>query len=518
MPFDTFFDHISTGLGVPPDHIKMVVSVLLTYPYAVIFNHLPDSPTIKHLFSIIITTITFVWFHGLYVGFAQLLSNALFVYFFMKYNKGKWAPLVVFVLTMMHMSYSQITRQMKGYLGDDNFDHTAPQMVLTMKLTAFAFNVYDGTKPVSTLSDYQRSNQVRTYPTLLSFLGWVFFFGGFLAGPAFEFSDYVNFIDSSVFAITDEKTGKTKIVKPNGTWPALEKLSVSLVCAALLTALGPHFNILDAAHPVWMARPFWYKIIFVQIVSFCVRLKYYTIWLMAEGACIMCGLSFNGYDPATGKAKWNRMPNIDILAYEKAQNVKELLEAWNMRTNVWLKNYVYLRVTQPGKKPGFTSTLVTFGTSALWHGFHPGYYLTFITGALLQNTGKHLRRYLRPLVFTPDLKQALPIKTAYDIAGYLLTQMAFNYTVMPFVILSFTNSVNLWRSLYFYTHVGILVIELFFAVGGKAWCQSVQKKRVEKAGLRLKEVPETNKVIVSETGIPETVTDGGIQVGKVKLQ
>lgn len=109
------------------------------------------------------------------------------------------------------------------------------------------------------LSDYQRSKQVRTYPTLLSYLGWVFFFGGFLGGPAFEFSDYVNFIDKSVFAVTDKETGKTKIVKPDGTWPALEKLSVSLGCAALLTALGPHFDILDSMSPVWMARPFWYK-------------------------------------------------------------------------------------------------------------------------------------------------------------------------------------------------------------------------------------------------------------------
>lgn len=89
---------------------------------------------------------------------------------------------------------------------------------------------------------------------------------------------------------------------------------------------------------------------------------------------------------------------------------------------------------------------------------------------------------------------------------------------MPFILLSLKDSINLWRSLYFYTHVGILAIELFFAAGGKAWCQSVQRRRIEKAGLKLKEVPETNKVIVAETGIPETVADGGVQVGKVKMQ
>ena len=34
-----------------------------------------------------------------------------------------------------------------------------------------------------------------------------------------------------------------------------------------------------------------------------------------------------------------------------------------MNTNRWLKNYVYLRVTPKGKKPGFRSSMSTFGTS-----------------------------------------------------------------------------------------------------------------------------------------------------------
>ena len=31
----------------------------------------------------------------------------------------------------------------------------------------------------------------------------------------------------------------------------------------------------------------------------------------------------------------DRVSNIDVIAYETADNVKSLLEAWNMNTNKW---------------------------------------------------------------------------------------------------------------------------------------------------------------------------------------
>jgi len=108
---------------------------------------------------------------------------------------------------------------------------------------------------------------------------------------------------------------------------------------------------------------------------------------MAEGACILSGIGFNGYKH-DGSVRWDRVTNVSPLALETAQNNKELLEAWNQNTNKWLKNYVYLRVTPRGKKPGFRSAMATFITSAFWHGFYPGYYLTFITAGLVQTCGK----------------------------------------------------------------------------------------------------------------------------------
>lgn len=84
-----------------------------------------------------------------------------------------------------------------------------------------------------------------------------------------------------------------------------------------------------------------------------------------QGACILTGLGFNGFNTA-GKTRWDRMANVDVFNIEFAENVKVLLDSWNMNTNVWLRNCVYKRVTPKGKKPGFRSSMITFGTSAFW--------------------------------------------------------------------------------------------------------------------------------------------------------
>jgi lysophospholipid acyltransferase len=76
----------------------------------------------------------------------------------------------------------------------------------------------------------------------------------------------------------------------------------------------------------------------------------------------------------TGRTRWNRCRNVDILRIETAENYKVLFDNWNMRTSVWLRECVYKRVTPKGKKPGFRSSMTTFVASAFWHGTQPGYY------------------------------------------------------------------------------------------------------------------------------------------------
>lgn len=60
---------------------------------------------------------------------------------------------------------------------------------------------------------------------------------------------------------------------------------------------------------------------------------------------------------------------------------RDSLEAWNKQTMVWLRMVAYERAP-------FQKTMVTYMLSAYWHGFYPGYYLTFGAGALVTTAGR----------------------------------------------------------------------------------------------------------------------------------
>ena len=61
--------------------------------------------------------------------------------------------------------------------------------------------------------------------------------------------------------------------------------------------------------------------------------------------------------------------------------MKEIFENWNIQTQLWLKRIGYDRLPT-GK------TLGVFVLSAFWHGFYPGYYITFVLCACFVYAGR----------------------------------------------------------------------------------------------------------------------------------
>ncbi len=73
------------------------------------------------------------------------------------------------------------------------------------------------------------------------------------------------------------------------------------------------------------------------------------------------------------------------------------------------------------------------------------------------------RRLVRPLFLSPDGKTPLPSKRYYDIFTFFLTQLAFSYTVAPFILLSFSSALIVWARVYFYTLIGVAVSFVLFS-------------------------------------------------------
>lgn len=449
----------------------------------------------------------------LWAGLRTILISSVGAYAISAYVEGPYMPWVGFVFLMGHMSVNHIYRQIVN--DPSSVDITGAQMVLVMKLTAFCWNVYDGTLPEATLTDHQKSRALRKLPSLLDYAGFVFFFPSLFAGPAFDYVDYRRWIETTMFELPPDvdpskapPTRKQRKIPRSGTPAAWKAVYGLLWIFAFLQFSGqyyPEFLLSDGYKQYGLLRRIWV----LHMLGVTTRMKYYGVWSLTEGACILSGIGFKGVDPKTGKADWNRLQNVKPLAIELAQNSHAYLGNWNINTNLWLRNYMYLRVTPKGKKPGFRASMATFVTSAFWHGFYPGYYLAFVLASFIQNSAKSKmylilldpmndtntktdsRRLLRPFFMSADGTRALPHKRYYDILTWLVTQLAFSFTVAPFIFLDFHKSLIVWSRVWFYCVIGVTATSLFLLSPGKAYLQSRVKQHSQPSEEQVRASVET---------------------------
>lgn len=301
-------------------------------------------------------------------------------------------PWVGFVFLMGHLSMNQLARQFANDPGV--VDITGAQMVLVMKLSAFCWNVADGRQSEAELSDFQKERAIKQLPSLLDFAGYVLFFPSLFAGPAFDYVDYKQWIETTMFelpaGVDPSKKPPTRRLRkiPRSGTPAMWKAAAGLGWILLFLKLSAWYWPDLLTGDQFMTYGFARRIFVLHMVGMTARLKYYGVWSLTEGACILSGLGYKGVDPITGKVSWDRLCNVDPWGVETAQNTRAYLGNWNMNTNNWLRNCIYLRVTPKGRKPGFRASMATFVTSALWHGFYPGYYLAFILASFIQTVAK----------------------------------------------------------------------------------------------------------------------------------
>jgi len=487
---DAIFGPLAAALGASVDQLKVISCLLISYPLASLYTRV-HSPQSKHLFSISVSLFFLLGVFQLWNGTAQLIASVLITYFVSANVYGPKMPWIVFGLVMGHLTANHLYRAFAN-ISLATFEITSCQMVLTMKLTTYAWNVHDGRQPVETLDKWQTEKRIVRQPSLLEFFGYAFYFPGMLVGPYLEYANYVALVDQTVYVATNDKENrKERRGMPLGRKRvAYAKMIQGLVALALYVLYGPSFNFAVMLQDWWTSQSLWYQIGYIQIIGFFERAKYYAIWSLTEGAAIVTGLGFTGYTPS-GASRWEGAANVDILNIELAPNFKVLLDSWNIKTNVWLRECIYKRVTPKGSKPGFASGMLTFATSAFWHGIASGYYLTFVFAGFIQSAQRSVRTLLRPLVLPASATAAgksstAPVvragfkKKAYDILGTVTTMLIVNYAVIPFIILDFGPSIEGWRRAHWYGHILVALALSFFRVGGGDWLKGLQKKRVAK--------------------------------------
>lgn len=177
---------------------------------------------------------------------------------------------------------------------------------------------------------------------------------------------------------------------------------------------------------------------------------------------MVAGLGYNGTD-VDGRNKWNRLQNVNIRQIELAPNLRVLLSGWNANTAEWMRYSVYNRIYSKGSKRSITvATVVTFLLSAFWHGYYPGYYLTFLGMAWLTDISRNCRKFLRPLFLTRLERYRL----FYDFSGWFFTQFLLAYNMPAFVLRRVDLTMKFYSTTYYHGHIIFCLASLFFLAGG----------------------------------------------------
>ncbi|XP_017772737.1 PREDICTED: lysophospholipid acyltransferase 1 [Nicrophorus vespilloides] len=450
------FTWISDYTGVSIDQVNFVISQFVALALASLFRTIlhpsKTKAATRHGFGLIFGLIIGYFCFGMQA--IHLAGLPALCYIVIRTTNPQIMQRLVLAVALIYLSCIHLHRQVYDY-GSYSLDITGPLMVVTQKVTSLAFCIHDGIcRKESELTKNQLVYAVKNIPTPLEYFSYVLQFPTLMAGPALFYKDYIDFIDGKNFPtpssnnINNNSGGNTLVLEPSPVRAVCKKVTLSLLCAIAFVKFTPMFHIEgvkddDFVENTTLMYKFWY----LSNTTMLVRFKYYFAWLFADATSNNSGIGFDGYHP-DGSHNWDKFSNINMIKFEFGTNLKESIEAWNIGTNRWLRMIVYERVDN-------YATMLTYGLSALWHGFYPGYYLTFANGALFTFAARSMRRTIRNY-FTGNKDS----KFIYDVITFVTTRFVMAYITFAFVLLEFWGGIRLYLHMYLCLHI-LALIALF---------------------------------------------------------
>jgi len=351
---------------------------------------------------------------------------------------------VVFLLAFLYLIACHVGTASGTAWSKGNIDFTGSQMVLTLKIIAVAFNYRDGGLDEAKLSPHQKETRLVELPSLLMYLSYILDPVTVLIGPFLEFREFSEFmLRQGVWA--------KGVKQPSFVGTALASLLYTIVLAGAHLGVSAYFPVSILGSDEYWSSAVLYKYLICFMVSLQVRLKYYFCWTLTHTGLKCGGLAFSGTDKPVGK-QWERGLNVRPHLVEFAKSSVEFPLHWNICTGNWLRHYVYDRVTPAGKKPGLVALVVTQTVSGVWHGLYAGYWMFFVSSALML----HASRYLYKMIIAAPASSRPILHTIHG----LLSAVQLNYLAPAFLVLGFTETMDIYRSVGFIGHAIMFAILL----------------------------------------------------------
>lgn len=429
--------YISAHLGASESATRLLLSLFSGYPLAYLYRTplLYKQPAeVKHIYFIALGLLQCYFNFGL--DLYHSLINILVIYVLLKINGGTLSSVVIAFL--FNISYLVI-----GYLyqlevdGEYNISWTMPHCVLTLRLTAVAFDIYDGQKkPVP--KDVQ-DTALPVCPSFLEIMGHCYFFGGFLVGPQYNMRRYLNFVRGEY---SDPRTKGP----PDSLFPALERLLLGVTYIAAFQAVYLFVSDDFLLTPAFQERGMLSKCVILIVWGKTCLNKYIGSWLITEGVIIYSGLSYNGLDN-NNMAQWDACTNIRVKDLESSATFRDFIRAFNCNTNLWMAKYVYKRLRFLGNK--YISQSATLFYLAVWHGIFSGYYMCFFLEFLDTYCEAQITLVFEKKEQLRSIVTYTPLRPVVFVVKKVYSHFLLSYALVGFSLLKWDKWIRVYASMNF---------------------------------------------------------------------
>ncbi|KAG9465641.1 hypothetical protein GDO78_017970 [Eleutherodactylus coqui] len=378
-----FYEQLVQGCVVPTalQGLEQVWVLLLVCLGCRLLWRMGLPPAIKHLLTVAGGFFCLHHFFGLQMVWVVLLSLLCYLVLFLcRHSQQRGVLLSVTVLIYllmgeMHMVDTVSWHKMRG-----------AQMIVAMKAVSLGFDVDRGV--------------VRSVPSPVEFMGYVYFVGTVIFGPWISFSSYLQ-------AVNGRKL----------TFSWLRRVGRSLVlctlCLLASTCVSPY--LFPYFIPIYGDRLLrqWLRA-YENTSSF--HFSNYFVGFLSEVTAVLSGAGFSeDKDHVHWDLSVSRPLNVEI-----PRSMVDVVTSWNLPMSRWMHTYVFKNALKLGT---FHAIIVTYAASALLHG------LSFHLAAVLLSLGfityvEHvLRRRLAEIFSACILSKRCSPSCAHRSKGGLLVYL-----------------------------------------------------------------------------------------------
>lgn len=452
---------IAEELGGSEAGLKLLLGQLAGYPLLLIHRRfLRDKPElVQHLYLMVSGLVAGHWVIG--TDIAHSLYCVLATYLLLLVAGGTLLSVALsFAFNMGYLLAGY------WYTASESYDivWTMPHCVLTLRLIGLTFDCYDGQRAKekdAQLSKDQLKTALPEIPSIVEMLSHSFFIGGYFVGPQFSMKRFKEFVTPEYHANL-----------PSPVLFGFKRLGIGcfymfvhLVGSSYLPEMWPNSE-------SFMTTPFLTKLFLLPFWAKFILCKYLSVWLMAEGVCVISGLAYNDKFE-DGSPDWTGCANVKLRRFESASKFGHIIESFNINTNAWAAAYVYKRLKFLNNRN--ISQGVTLIFLATWHGWHSGYFVTFFNEFIVMKLEKDLTGWWARSEKAKHWMEHPAYNSVVSIIGWLYVNTFMCHCFIPFALLSYSRYLAAYQSVFFLEYLVFLTWPLW-GQAVKAFLQPKQRQ------------------------------------------